>query len=433
VASERPRLVYKYFDLADRFVRVRVVDPAAVHLSAVHGLNRQGWRRAVIRACIADVDEDLDERLAEYSPRDPRAAEDLLYQLAVAVNPGLDIHAVALRPEESPAPRLEAPPETASGEVAWLQRLRRRAAELEERLERVVIGQPDALASVAAAVTRAAAGLAPEGRPLGCFLFVGRTGTGKTELAKALARELYGPSHLVRVDCTEFAQAHEYSKLIGAPPGYVGHEDGGVLTEALRKRPESVVLFDEIEKAHPKIHHILLQVLDEGRLTDNKGRTVSFERALIVLTSNAGAREVESAASRVGFAGASPLVAGALREITDQALGEAFTPEFLGRIDERVLFRNLTAEDARAIAALQLAALAARARRRGVRVAFAPGVAELVARRGFSPSLGAREITSTLRRAVEAALAAWILTRKGRGGLVRVGVRAGRITIRAAA
>jgi ATP-dependent Clp protease ATP-binding subunit ClpC len=278
--------------------------------------------------------------------------------------------------------------------------------------------------------------LARDARPLATFLFIGRTGTGKTEMARRLAQELFA-SRLVRVDCSEFALSHEYAKLIGAPPGYVGHEQGGFLTEALRKTPDCVVLFDEIEKAHPRMHHLLLQVLDEGHLSDGRGRRTDFSRAVVVLTSNVGASEMQAATRRVGFAGPASLAEGALREIASRALEAQFAPEFLARLDEQVLFRELSRDDAGAIAANLLGELAARARRRHLAVDFAPGVARWVAERGFSPDTGARELRRVIERDIEARLADLLLDERrperGDGGLLRASIRGGTLRLRRAA
>jgi ATP-dependent Clp protease ATP-binding subunit ClpC len=421
----RSRSVFRYFLPADSFVRILLLEAREGALAARPGLNRQVYRRLVIETCCPEYAEDLLERLGEQCPHDPLAAEDLLYQLCVEVNPHFDIHTVRLA--ERSGDEAEAAPEAADSASRSLERLRRRARGLEQRLRRRVVGQDHAVAAVAAAVRRAAAGLAPENRPLGTFLFVGRTGTGKTELARALARELFPGERLgrlVRIDCSEYALAHEYAKLIGAPPGYVGHEHGGYLTEALRKEPECLVLFDEIEKAHPRLHHLLLQVLDEGHLADGRGRRVDFSRALVVLTSNVGAGEVRDASRRLGFGASTALASGTIEEITSRALESEFAPEFLARVDERVVFRDLTPLDAEQIAARLLEDLALRVRRRRARVAFADSVARWVAERGFRPETGARELRRVIQRDVEAPLAELLLRDDGRG-LVRVAIRRG--------
>jgi ATP-dependent Clp protease ATP-binding subunit ClpC len=427
VRSTRALTVYKYFDLADRFVRVRVLDPDSAGLRVGKGMNRSAYRQSVIRACIQEFEgPDLPSALAGLHPCDPMAAEDHLYQLCVSVNPALEIHAVSLADgatpvEEAKRSRRSTSPRSLS------TRLARRSIALEDRLRSRVIGQDDAIERVADAVRRAAAGLSEENHPLGSFLFIGRSGTGKTELCRALAAEAFADADaFVRVDCSEYAMAHEYSKLIGAPPGYVGHGDGGQLTEAIRKTPECVVLFDEIEKAHPRLHNLLLQVLDEGHLTDGKGQRVRFDHAFVVLTSNVGAQEVVRESSRVGFGGGTPLGDEAVGEITRRELENTFSPEFLGRLDQTVLFRSLDENDARQIARIQLADLAARVKRRGRRVAFTPALATWCAREGFSTETGAREIRRAIRRGIEAPLATILLETQAERPWVRVGVQGGK-------
>ena len=418
--------VYKYLELADRFVRVRVVDARDAGLEAAPGLNRSGYRRAVISACIEELRDDLPAALFELCPGEPGTAEDELYRLCIAVNPSLDIHAVSLADRGAERRRRSA--------ADFRRRLARRARGLEDRLAERVVGQERAIDAVARAVRRAASGLANDGRPLGSLLFVGRTGTGKTELVRALADGLFGDADaLVRVDCAELAQPHETSRLTGAPPGYVGHEGGGALTEALAERGERIVLFDEVEKAHPRLADLLLGVLDDGRLTDGKGRTVSFARSFVVLTSNAGAQELARADERLGFGGGAGTGSAARGEIALRALAERFRPEFLGRLDETVVFRELVPKDARAIARRALSELATRVRRAGHRVEFSAAVAPWVAREGFSRAAGAREIARVVRRALEAPLAERMLARgKSRGRFV-VRIRRGRPELRDAA
>jgi ATP-dependent Clp protease ATP-binding subunit ClpC len=433
--THKSRSVLRYFMPADAFVRILVRDGGDAALRARPGLNRAAYRRVVIEACCPEYRGDPVGRLIEQCPLDPIAAEDLLYQLCIEVNPSLDIHSVRLVEHDGELAAGTATQSTPREDHRRQRFLRRRARSIEQRLARRIIGQDDALATVGRAVRRVAAGLSREGRPLATFLFLGRTGTGKTELAKQLARELFGSrggQHLVRIDCSELGQAHEYAKLIGAPPGYVGHEHGGALTEAVRKTPDCVVLFDEVEKAHPRLHQLLLQVLDEGHLTDGRGRRTDFSRAFVVMTSNVGAIEMQDSTRRVGFTSNS-LDSSTMREITSRALEAQFAPEFLARIDEQVVFRELDRCDAQMIAHNLLADLALRARNRRVRVAFAPSVASWVAERGFAPDTGARELRRVIEREIEARLADRVLDDARPAGLLRASIRKGALVLREAA
>jgi len=311
------------------------------------------------------------------------------------------------------------------------ERLLWKSRGIERRLLRSVVGQERAVTSVARAVRRAAAGLAAPDRPLASFLFLGRTGTGKTLLAETLARELFdGRRSLLRVDCGEYALPHEHARLLGSPPGFVGHEEGGHLARALLEDPARVVLFDEIEKAHPRMHGVLLSILDEGNLTDGRGRKIAFDRSVVVLTSNAGAREMVAAARPLGFGREALLGPERLEAIAREALERRFSPEFLGRIDETVLFEELDLEAAVAIARLELRDLALRARRAGRRVAFRPEIARWIAERGFSAEYGARGVARAVRREVETPLADLLLDGAASGsadGLARARIDADRV------
>ncbi len=428
------RTVFRYFDLADSFVQVRVTDTETLCLPAAPTLDRAGYRKLVIETCMPEFSQDLAETLETLFPEDPLMVENLLYDLCVEVNPTLDIHEVNLRVDAEASARTATAPEAESGmDDEHLDVLARKAFHLERRLKEHVIGQDAAVQAVVRSVRKAAVGLAPEGRPVASLLFAGRTGTGKTELARRFPRALYredGHTRLVRSDCSEFALAHEYSKLIGSPPGYVGHEDGGRLTDAVAAKGACVVLFDEIEKAHPRMHNLLLQVLEEGALTDGKGRTVSFAKTIVLLTSNVGAEEMVRQARAVGFGGDATLDDKALGSITQEALERDFSPEMLGRIDEVITFGELERPSVDRIAQLHLTDLAQRLRRRGFTVAFTPAVARWVSQRGFSPASGAREIRRVLQREIEPALSDLLLERPpGANELLRVRIREGQLAL----
>lgn len=428
--------VHRYFPPADSFVEVRQLSAESQVVDAPHGLDARGYRHFVIRTCMPQFAEELAQELATLFPEDPGAAEELLYELCVEVNPALEIHSVNLR---TPRPRIQSRPTPQSQtppSLDTLKSLSLASRHLERRLKSRVHGQDQAVERLAVAVERAAAGLSSEGRPLGSFLLVGRTGTGKTELVRQLAHclALGRPNastereNLIRIDCSEYALAHEYSKLIGSPPGYIGHEEGGQLTRALAERPGAVVLFDEVEKAHPRLHNLLLQLLEEGCMTDGRGQRISLERNFVLMTSNAGAEEIQGRTGSVGFHRESELGRSTLLDITRRALENQFSPEFLGRIDEVLLFSELDTSSAQAIAQDQLTDLAIRARRRGARVAFTTAVARWVAERGFCPKSGARELRNVIRREIEPHLARLLLDAQlPEDGLLRVRVKAGEL------
>ena len=274
-----------------------------------------------------------------------------------------------------------------------------RLINLEERLHQRVIGQEEAVGALARAVRRSRAGFAKKDKPPS-FLFVGPTGVGKTELVKALAEVLFdSDENLIRLDMSEYMEAHTVSKLIGAPPGYVGYHEGGQLTEKIRRRPYSVVLFDEIEKAHADVYNMLLQILDDGRLTDGHGRVVSFKHSIIVMTSNAG---TTLKAGTIGF-GAHKREA--MEERVDTVLRDLFRPEFLNRIDEIVIFHELTHDEIRDIVDLMLKEPAADLERRGIRLEVTNAARERLAELGFDPKFGARPLRRTIQRRIEDTLA----------------------------
>jgi ATP-dependent Clp protease ATP-binding subunit ClpA len=295
---------------------------------------------------------------------------------------------------------------------------RRKLLELEQRLGERVIGQPDGVAAVAASIRRARAGMQAPTRPVGSFLFLGPTGVGKTELAKALAAALFDEEEaLVRLDMSEFMERNAVARLVGAPPGYVGYEEGGQLTEAVRRRPYAVLLLDEVEKAHPEVFNLLLQVLDDGRLTDSQGRTVDFRHTVVIMTSNLASRAILESARRGGEAAGAAAEAPdrALEEAVDQALARQFRPEFLNRIDEVIRFRPLTPADLQRIVRLQLAELAALLQEQQLELQVDEAVITSLAEQGYEPEYGARPLRRVLRRRIENPLATELLEEHFRG------------------
>ena len=275
-----------------------------------------------------------------------------------------------------------------------------RLLKLEEKLHERVVGQDEAVSAVSRAIRRARAGLQDPGRPIGSFIFLGPTGVGKTELSKALAQAVFSDEEaMLRLDMSEYMEAHSVSKLIGSPPGYVGYDDGGQLTERVRRKPYSVILLDEIEKAHADVYNILLQVLEDGRLTDSRGRTVDFRNTIIIMTSNVGAQRPGRGAV-VGF-GADFARAERMREDMLSALKKAFSPEFINRVDEIIFFNQLSPEQARAIAHLMLERVKARIAMRGISLEVTPEVEDLLSRDGFDPLYGARPLRRLIQHRVE--------------------------------
>ena len=292
-----------------------------------------------------------------------------------------------------------------------------RLLHLEEHLHARVVGQTDAVTAVAKAIRRGRIGLKDPRRPIGSFVFMGPTGIGKTELARALAEVMFGSeSAMIRLDMSEYMEKHSVSKLIGSPPGYVGFDEGGQLTEKIRRKPYSVVLFDEIEKAHPDVFNILLQVLEDGHLTDSQGRQVDFRNTVIILTSNVGAGEM-SAAKTLGFVSDSQKSEENERhERMMRALRSTFRPEFLNRIDEVIIFNSLSREDIAEIAKLMLDDVTERCKNIDISLSFSPKVAELLAEKGFDESYGARPLRRTIMRLVEDKLSTDILEGKFKAG-----------------
>jgi len=273
---------------------------------------------------------------------------------------------------------------------------------MEEELGRRVVGQAAAVGAVSRAVRRSRAGLSDENRPLGSFLFLGPTGVGKTELTKALAEYLFDDDNaMVRIDMSEFMEKHSVSRLIGAPPGYVGYDEGGVLTEAVRRRPYQVVLFDEVEKAHPDVFNVLLQVLDDGRLTDGQGRMVDFKQTLIILTSNLGARALSELPEGVDASGAKSEVMEAVRN--------HFRPEFLNRLDEQIIFDRLNRTDMSGIVGIQLKRLAARLAARKIALELDAAAKQWLADEGYDPVFGARPLKRVIQRQLQDPLAEMLL------------------------
>ena len=283
---------------------------------------------------------------------------------------------------------------------------------LEEELHKRVVGQDDAVTAVAKAVRRARAGLKDPKRPIGSFLFLGPTGVGKTELARALASSLFGDeSAMIRLDMSEYMEKHTVSRLVGAPPGYVGYEEGGQLTDAVRRKPYSVILLDEVEKAHADFFNILLQVLDDGRLTDSQGRTVDFRNTVIIMTSNLGAKALHKNSSELGFLAPKKSESStnqsnsidfkeAKKSVMD-AVKRHFRPEFLNRIDEMIVFRPLTEEDLKHIVSILMSDVTKRLKERELQLEITSEAMQLLVKEGSDFTMGARPLKRAIQRLIE--------------------------------
>jgi len=293
---------------------------------------------------------------------------------------------------------------------------------MEAALAARLVGQTEAVSAISNAIRRSRAGLADPDKPNGSFLFLGPTGVGKTELTRALAEFLFDAEDaMIRIDMSEFMEKHSVARLIGAPPGYVGYEEGGYLTEAVRRRPYSVVLLDEVEKAHPDVFNVLLQVLDDGRLTDGHGRTVDFRNTVIIMTSNLGSQQIQKLAGEDNYA--------VMKTAVMDVVGDHFRPEFINRVDDMVVFHPLGLDEIRRIVDIQLGHLRARLSERDIGIEISKEAMELLAEAGFDPVYGARPLRRTIQQRLENPLAEAILNGSfGPEDTVIVGVGDGDLT-----
>jgi ATP-dependent Clp protease ATP-binding subunit ClpC len=301
---------------------------------------------------------------------------------------------------------------------------------MEEALKKRIVGQDEAVSKIADTIRRSRAGIADPNRPIGSFIFLGPTGVGKTELTKALAEFLFNDEKaLIRVDMSEFMEKHAVSKLIGSPPGYVGHDEGGNLTEMVRHRPYSVILFDEIEKAHPEVFNILLQVLDNGRLTDSKGRVVNFKNTVIIMTSNIGAQYIEKM-EKIGFTKDKESIE---KDNYDDAkarvmnsLKDYFRPEFLNRLDDIILFDILSKENIEKIVNIQVEQVVKRLQAKEINLVVSPEVYTYLAKEGYNPHYGARPLKRIIQNKILTPIASLMISQGiAKGGVINVGIKKG--------
>jgi ATP-dependent Clp protease ATP-binding subunit ClpC len=424
-------------ELSDRYITDRFLPDKAIDL-----IDQAGARvRLRVKTPAADVREqerrleqlsrDRDQAVAAENYEKASALRDeinaLKQQIAGAGSTGSGV------PQVTPADIAEVVSRATGIPVAQLtEEERERLLRLEGHLHEHVIGQDEAVAAVAEAVRRSRAGLADEDRPVGSFLFLGPTGVGKTELARTLADALFGDAdRMVRLDMSEFQERHTVSRLVGAPPGYVGYEEAGQLTEAVRRRPYSVVLLDEIEKAHPDVFNILLQVLDDGRLTDSQGRTVSFRNTVLIMTSNIGSEIINGTKRTLGFGiGDDGSAAGdELRDKLDRRLREQFRPEFINRIDEVIIFRQLETQQLRQITELLLEETRRRLHAQDVTLEITTAAIDWLADKGFQPEYGARPLRRTIQRELDNRLSRMLLAADlAPGRTVKVDAAGGQLT-----
>src|SRR5437868_196633 len=396
-------------ELSDRYVRDRFLPDKATDL-----IDQAGARVRLRTKTKDDKTRNLEEDLRRLARERDQATTAEDYDRAGSLRDEIDNRQGEL--EERRRGRQRAPEVKAEDIAEIVSRAtgipvsqltaeeRERLLRLEQQLHERIVGQEEAVDAVAEAIRRSRAGLADPNRPVGSFLFLGPTGVGKTELARALAEVMFGDESLMlRFDMSEFQERHTVSRLVGAPPGYVGYEEAGQLTEQVRRRPYSVLLFDEIEKAHPDVFNILLQILDDGRLTDAQGRTVDFKHTVVIMTSNLGAARIQDYARRgESF--------DELKAELMEVLRSSFRPEFINRIDEIIVFRALTDEQLAEITKLLLDRLVRRLHAQGLEVVFTDEAIELLAHEGFDPEFGARPLRRTIQRLVENELSRMVLS-----------------------
>jgi ATP-dependent Clp protease ATP-binding subunit ClpC len=401
-------------ELSDRYVRDRFLPDKAIDL-----IDQAGARVRLRSKAKPENTRAAEEELRRIGRERDQAISAEDYKRADELKAQIDEHR-AQRERAQQDGRKEArarAPEVTAEDIAELvsrrtgipvsqltQEERDRLLKLEERLHERVVGQDEAVEAVAEAVRRARAGLADPNRPDGSFLFLGPTGVGKTELARTLADALFGSEDvMVRLDMSEYQERHTVSRLVGAPPGYVGHEEAGQLTEAVRRKPYAVLLFDEIEKAHADVFNILLQILDDGRLTDSQGRTVDFKNTVVIMTSNLGADRIQAFARKQS---------GSFDELKEELMGvlrHSFRPEFINRIDEIIVFQALTKEQLVQITSLMLDRVARRLRAQHIEVEFSEAAVGHLAEVGFDPEFGARPLRRAIQRELENELSRLLL------------------------
>lgn len=427
----KANVTIRYCQAIDRFIKIRAFSELELQqlFRKVNLTDRRSYRQLVINTSIVNYNDDILNDIIfarQINNVGVEALEEEFYLMCIRVNPALDINRIAIIMEEGEKTEnlflLEGEEGKAEGHAIPL--------ELEERLKKRVVGQDEAVSKVVRILKSSYAGIRRPERPAGTFLFAGQTGVGKTEFAKAIAELVLGDqSKMIRIDCSEYALPHEYAKLIGAPPGYIGYEDGGVLTGAASAGKDSVILFDEIEKAHPKVHNLLLQIMDEGFATDNKGKRIAFGKSIIIMTSNVGAGEIAEMETSIGFGNRMAESTDSLKEReTIKALENMFAPEFLNRLDDIIVFRALDHEDNIKIVDMFLGEVSSRLKKIGKKLSFPKSVRDHLAGKIESSKYGARPLKRIISRYVEAPLSDCLLScRFKEAEKIRVTIKKGKI------
>jgi len=413
----KARVKMKFCESLDRFVQIREFTEDEINkiFKNINITDKKSYKRLIISTAIVNYLEEIAPLVFgnnNYSLFG-EITEQELYNLCIQVNPSLDIKNVTItmeREEEEGITAIDSEGEKEDEDEDITHRL----INMEKHLRKRIVGQEEAISVVSLAIRKAHVGLKNPQKPIGSFMFAGPTGVGKTELAKALAEFLFGDEReIIRIDCSEYSMSHEYAKLIGAPPGYIGHKEGGFLTEAVKAKPRSVVLFDELEKAHRKMHNVLLQILDDGILTDNHGERIVFKDCVVIMTTNVGVEEFQKIEKLIGF-GADEVQKdlNVRKRETSKALEKSFPPEFLNRIDEMVTFRPLTKDDNMDIFDIMITEVLNRLEKLGMKLDITQEVKEFIVENGSNQKYGARPLKRAIKNYVENPLSGCILNKE---------------------
>jgi len=419
--SEKSQIKIKFCEALDRFIEIRVLEQDDINklFKNLKTTDKKSYKRLIINSVVVNYLDEIaplifgDNNYSLFG----EIAEQEIYNLCIKVNPDLDIKKVTIT-VESDTDTKDALYPLFDGDEKQEVEMADKLLNMEEHLRRRIVGQDQALSKVSLAIRKAHVGLRNPDRPIGVFLFCGPTGVGKTEFAKALTEFLFGDENeLIRIDCSEYAQSHEYAKLIGAPPGYIGHKDGGFLTETVGKKPHSVVLFDEIEKASDKVHNLLLQIFDAGHITDNKGTKISFKNTIVILTSNVGVEGVQEFEKAIGFGDKKSHVT---QDFKDKemlkSLEKVFRPEFLNRVDEIINFRALERSDNLQIIQIMLNEVVSRLDKLKMTLKVTDVLREFLVDNGTDERMGARPLKRAIYRYVEGVISEDILTKRFQSG-----------------